>query len=416
MARVMYLECFSGVAGDMLLGALIDAGLPVDALRDALGSLGVGHEIAVTRVLRCGVTATKFDVAASSASPAGHAHEPHSHGAGRVHTHEAGADGHRSLGEIVHLVSHSALSKRARARAAGLFRRMAEAEADIHGVPVDEVHLHEVGALDSIIDIAGVVFAMEWFGIDDIEASPLNVGSGVVNIEHGRFPVPAPATLRFLQGVPVYSEGPKMELVTPTGALLVSEFARRYGPMPAMVIERAGYGAGTRDTPDSPNVVRVVIGERVPNRVPAEGVVEINAEIDDMNPQLFGPASERLFEAGALDVFLTPVFMKKGRPGTLLTVLATAAHRESMLDLIFRETTTIGVRIQTVERETLERRWDDVEIAGGRVRIKVASRRGEVVNAVPEFEDCVKVARETRRPLKQVQSDALSAWSARRDT
>jgi uncharacterized protein (TIGR00299 family) protein len=293
---------------------------------------------------------------------------------------------------------------------------MAEVEADIHGVTVEDVHLHEVGALDSIIDIAGVVFAMEWFGIEDIEASPLNVGSGLVDIAHGRFPVPAPATLRLLEGAPVYSQGPKMELVTPTGALLISEYARRYGPMPAMTVERAGYGAGTRDMPTSPNVLRVIIGERLTSDAPAarpEAVVEIQAEIDDMNPQLFGPATDRLFQAGALDVFLTPVFMKKGRPGTLLTVLAPAPRREAILDVIFRETTTIGVRMHAVEREALERRWEVLDVPGGRVRIKVATRRGVAVNAVPEFDDCVKVAEMSGRPLKQVQADALSAWSVR---
>ncbi|MEO8482310.1 MAG: nickel pincer cofactor biosynthesis protein LarC [Acidobacteriota bacterium] len=415
MARVMYLECFSGAAGDMLLGALIDAGLPVDALRDALGSLAVAHEITVNQVLRCGITATKFDVAPLGQVAGDDTRKPHTHGTGasaRTHTH-AEEDGHRSLDEIIRLVERSSLSVPAQTRAAALFRRLAQVEADIHGVPVNDVHLHEVGALDSIIDIAGAVFAMEWFGIDDIEASPLNVGSGVVDIAHGRFPVPAPATMRLLKGVPVYSDGPKMELVTPTGALLVSDYARRYGPLPAMTLGRVGYGAGTRDTPTSPNVLRVVIGDRMETagQEQPSAVVQIEAEIDDMNPQLFGPATDRLFQAGALDVFLTPVFMKKGRPGTLLTVLAAPPRREGILDVIFRETTTIGVRIQTLERETLDRTWEEVAVPGGRVRIKLATRAGVVVNAVPEFDDCVKVAEMSGRPLKQVQADALSAWS-----
>lgn len=417
MARVMYLECFSGAAGDMLLGALIDAGLPVDTLRTALGSLGVEHEIAANRVLRCGINATKFDVTAIGQPPVHtHGDSTHAHGHGHPHTHAQGSDDHRSLSEIVRLIERSALSAAVKTRATALFGRMAAVEADIHGVTVEEVHLHEVGALDSIIDIAGVAFAMEWFGIEDIEASPLNVGGGLVDIAHGRFPVPAPATLRLLQGAPVYSQGPKMELVTPTGALLVSDYARRYGPMPAMTIERAGYGAGTRDTPISPNVLRVIIGERLMGDAPtlrAEAVVEIQAEIDDMNPQLFGPATDRLFQAGALDVFLTPVFMKKGRPGTLLTVLAPAPRREAILDVIFRETTTIGVRMLAVERETLERRWEAVDVPGGRVRIKIATRGGVVVNAAPEFDDCLKIAEVNGRPLKQVQADALGAWSMR---
>ncbi len=333
-----------------------------------------------------------------------------------MHAHEDDGDGHRSLTEIAHLIGHSALSKPAKVRAISLFRRIAEIEADIHGVSLDDVHLHEVGALDSIIDIAGVVFALEWFGIDDIEASPLNVGSGTVDIAHGRFPVPAPATLRLLAGVPIYSDGPKMELVTPTGALLVSAYARRYGLMPPMTVERVGYGAGTRDTPASPNVLRIVIGERMASggrEATEEAVVSIETEIDDMNPQLFSPATDRLFQAGALDVFLTPVFMKKGRPGTLLTVLAPVARREAILDVVFRETTTIGVRMHAVERETLERRWEEVDVPGGRVRIKVATRAGGVANVAPEFEDCAKVAEASGRPLKQVQADALHAWSDR---
>jgi pyridinium-3,5-bisthiocarboxylic acid mononucleotide nickel chelatase len=412
MARVMYLECFSGAAGDMLLGALIDAGLPPEALRAALGSLGVGHEIRVSRVFRCGISATKVDVLAeadSSAPTAAHTHDrAHSHG--RAHGHSHGEDGHRSLEDIVHLVGHSALSATAKARASSLFRRIAEVEADIHGISADEVHLHEVGAVDSIIDIVGVVFAMEWFGIDDIVASPLNVGGGTVDIAHGRYPVPAPATLKLLAGVPVYSDGPKVELVTPTGALLVSSYARLYGGMPSMTVEHIGYGAGTRDTTPTPNVLRVVIGERAAVTAGSSTILKIEAEIDDMNPQLFGPASEQLFAEGAVDVFMTPVFMKKGRPGTLITVLAPPDRRQAMTDTLFRETTTIGVRVEVVERETLERRWDDVVVAGARIRIKVASRGGAILNGVPEFDDCVRVAKECGRPVKVIYTEAQSAW------
>ncbi len=225
-------------------------------------------------------------------------------------------------------------------------------------MPIAQIHLHEVGAVDSIIDIVGAVFALEWFGIDDVVASPLNVGSGTVQIAHGTFPVPAPATLRLLTGIPVYSRGPAVELVTPTGALLVSDYAKAYGPIPAMSIESTGYGAGTRDFPGTPNVLRVLIGERTSATASSGGsddVLEIACEIDDMNPQLFGPVMDQLFDAGALDVYFTPIYMKKGRPGTLVTVIAAAAHREAVLSLLFRDTTTIGVRIDTVGRETLER-------------------------------------------------------------
>jgi uncharacterized protein (TIGR00299 family) protein len=409
VARVMYLDCASGAAGDMLLAALVDAGLPVEALRTALGSLGVGQAIDVTRVMRAGVAAMHLQVRE------GDAHE-HSHDQTHGHAHDhPHAHGHRSLHEIKHLIGHSSLSPVGKARAAALFQRIAEAEAAIHNMPVDEVHLHEVGALDSIIDIVGAVFALEWFGIDDIVSSPLNVGGGTVQMAHGTFPVPAPATLRLLEGAPIYSSGLQAELVTPTGALLVTSYARAYGPMPAMTVERVGYGAGTRDFTKVPNVLRVVVGERAEvgrsmTTAGAETIVKIECEIDDMNPQLFGPVSDRLFAAGALDVFLTAVQMKKGRPGTLLTVLSPEGLRSHLTDLLFHETTTLGVRFETMWRETLERRWVDVAVPGGTVRIKIATRRGEVVGATPEFDDCLRVATATGRPVKLVQADALHAW------
>ena len=421
----MYLDCASGVAGDMLLGALIDVGLPADTLRRALGSLGVGHELRITRVLRSGITATKVDVIAQAPPDHSHDHQPdqtHRHGETEHHghTHAHGDHGHRTLKEIAHLIGHSALSDGAKDRARRLMRRIAEAEAAIHGMGVDEVHLHEVGAVDSIIDVVGVVFALEWFGVDDIVSSPLNVGGGTVEMAHGRFPVPAPATVALLTGVPVYSDGPRVELVTPTGALLVSSYARAYGPMPAMTVQAVGYGAGTRDFPQSPNVVRVVIGERVqaglgtpsPSTQPSglERVVKIECEIDDMNPQLFGVATDRLFEAGALDVFLTPVQMKKGRPGTLMTVLGSEDRRTALIDVLFRETTTIGVRFESMQRETLDRRWIDVTVTGGRVRIKVAERAGQMLNAAPEFDDCERIAASTGRTIKDIQIEAMTKF------
>jgi uncharacterized protein (TIGR00299 family) protein len=408
----MYLDAFSGAAGDMVLGALIDAGLPQDALRAALGSLGVGHELRISRVLRSGLSATHVEVIALEDH--GHAHSHDS--AHPIHqiTTSPNHHIHRSLQEIAQLIGHSSLSAGGKARAIAMFRRLAEAEAAIHDVPVDKVHLHEVGALDSIIDIVGAVFAFEWFGIDDVVVSPLNVGGGTVQIAHGAFPVPAPATLRLLAGVPLYSHGADGELVTPTGALVISSYARSYGPVPAMRLDRTGYGAGTRDTPGRPNVLRVMMGERSDRAASADApadVIKIECEIDDMTPQLFGPVGEQLLAAGALDVFLSPIYMKKGRPGTRLTVLGRPEDRERLSALIFRETTSIGLRVERVERETLDRRWDDVTVEGGRVRIKVASRRGEVVNAVPEFDDCVRVAGATGRPIKVIHAEALRAWS-----
>ncbi len=419
----MYLDCFSGAAGDMLLGALLDAGLPLDALRDALGDLGVGQEVHTSRVMRAGLAATHVEVRPTGEpAPVGSGHgsqaHPHSHGPGHAHHHVPGhGHDHRSLAEIEHVIQHSALSAAGKTRAVGLFRRLADAEAAIHQVPIERVHLHEVGAPDSIIDIVGAVFGLEWFGIEDIVASPLNVGGGTVQIAHGAFPVPAPATLRLLAGAPVYSSGAHGELVTPTGALLVTAYARSYGALPPMTVHRIGYGAGSRDRPDAPNVLRVVIGDRVAKAegiaspVPGdEAVVRIECDIDDMNPQLFAPVVERLVAEGALDVFLTSVMMKKGRPGTLVTVLAPADRRSRICDTLFRETTTIGVRFDAVERETLDRTSVEVAVPGGLVRVKVASRAGEVLNAAPEFDDCVRVAAATGRPVKTVQAEALRAW------
>lgn len=422
----MYFDAFSGAAGDMLLGALLDAGLPLAALERALGTLAVGSTLRVSKVMRAGLSATRVVVE----GPAGpgdrawhsHTHSAHDHDPGHAddtgshahgHRHDHHADGHRTLDEIAHLIDHSALSTAGKSRAKALFGRLGDAEAAIHDLPLDQVHLHEVGTLDSIIDIVGVVFALEWFGIDDIVASPLNVGGGTVEIAHGQYPVPAPATARLLTGVPVYSAGPAIELLTPTGALLLSDYVTAYGPMPAMRIDRVGYGAGTKDLPGRPNVLRVLIGERQTETSSLSGagsVLKLECEIDDMNPQLFGPATDLLFEAGALDVFLTPVQMKKGRPGTLLTVLCPPDRRQPIADVLFRETTTLGVRYTEMARDTLARRWDDVAVTGGRIRVKVAERGGVVMNASPEFDDCRRVAEATGRPVKAVQADALHAW------
>ena len=404
MARVIYLDCFSGVAGDMLLAALIDAGLPIEELTGALGSLGVGHELVTSRVTRAGISATHLSV--ESRDGRGDSDHAHPHTPGRAP--RSGA--HRTLAEIARLIEGSALSVAGKARATHLFRRLAEAEAAVHDVPLVDVHLHEVGAVDSIIDICGAVFAFEWLGADEIISSPLNVGGGTVRIAHGVFPVPAPATVRLLQGVPVHSTGVQAELVTPTGALLVSDYATGYGPMPAMTIARSGYGAGTKDLGEVPNVLRVVIGDRDVPTSPADGVVQIECEIDDMNPQLYGRVTDLILAAGALDVFLVPAQMKKGRPGTLLVALAPSDRRSAVTEVLFRETTTIGARFHAVERDVLDRAWREVAIPGGVVRIKIASRHGEILNAAPEFEDCLRIAEKTGEPVKTVLATAMAAW------
>jgi uncharacterized protein (TIGR00299 family) protein len=397
--KILYFDCFSGISGDMTLGALLDAGLPLAALKEALGSLALpGLHIHADRVLRAGVSATKFKVHAHEVAAAPHSHE-----------HDAGGHHHRSLPEIFALIDTAALSTDARARAKALFQRLAEAEASIHQMPVEQVHLHEVGALDSIIDIVGAVFALEWIGADRIVCSPLNVGGGMVRSAHGLFPVPAPATVKLLGDAPVYGGTPQSELVTPTGALIASAYAESYGPMPAMSIDRVGYGAGDRDDPATPNVLRVFVG-RADDQAAAGRVSVVECEIDDMNPQIFGVAMDRLYAAGALEVFYVPVQMKKNRPGTLLTVIAPPKLRGAIADVIFRETTTIGLRYSEMDRECLAREIVSVDTPLGPARVKVARRNGRVMNATPEFEDCAQLAAANSLPVKEVQALVMRAY------
>ncbi len=376
----------------MILGALLDLGVPLDGLRAALGSLAVDYgDVSASRVVRSGVSATKFDV-----------HEKHA--AGHRHHHD-----HHSLKEIAGFIDRSALSPSGKARARHLFERLGEAEAAVHDVPVERIHLHEVGAIDSIIDIVGAVYALEWIGAADLTASPLNVGSGTIQCAHGLLPVPAPATARLLTGAPVYAGAVTTELVTPTGALIVTDYARAFGPLPPMRVDKVGYGAGERDFPGHPNVLRVFLGETDRTRA-ADRIVVVECEIDDMNPQLFGTLMDRLYAAGALDVYYAAVMMKKSRPGVLVTVLAQPDHREAIAGLLFAETTTIGVRYQEVLRECLAREIRTVETPLGPVKFKVASRDGRIVNAAPEFEDCARLASERSLPVKEVQALALKAW------
>ena len=401
--KLLYFDCFSGAAGDMILGALLDAGLPLAELKQALGSLGVeGWDVSAERLVKVGITATKFRVHERAMADAGVPSAP-GREAGHRHYHVAG---------IKKRIDQSALSPTGKARAKALFDRLAEAEAAIHGLPVEKVHLHEVGALDSIIDIVGTVFALEWFAPDRIVVSPLNVGGGTVRTAHGVYPVPAPATLRLLGGAPVYGSTNARELLTPTGALLLSGYATAFGPMPAMRVARVGYGAGDADLPGTPNVLRVVVGDDAAD-APAARVVVIECEIDDMNPQIFGALMDRLYDAGALEVFYTGVQMKKNRPGTLMTIVAPPSHRDGVVDLVFRETTTIGVRFSEVARVCLDRETVRVATPLGDVHFKVASRDGQVLNAQPEFADLARLAREHARPIKDVQALAAKAWLER---
>ncbi len=405
--KVLYFDCFSGASGDMIVGALIDAGVSIDELRAALGSLSIDTDAVWTeRVQRAGVAATKFQVRGED--PGGH-HHHHADDGGVATAAPAHTHAHRTLQEIYALIDGSRLSATGRDRAKALFARLGDVEGTIHGSPPDKVHLHEVGSLDSIVDIVSTVHAMEVIGADRVVASPLNVGSGTIRSAHGLFPVPAPATTRLLEGVPIYSGTQRAEMVTPTGALLITAYASEFGAIPPMNIAKIGYGAGARSFEDTPNVLRVLIGE-ADAAAPSHTVVVIEAEIDDMNPQIFGVVMDKLLASGALDVFYTPIQMKKNRPGTLLSVIAPPPVRERLTSVIFRETTTIGVRYREMTRECLDRETHTVTTPFGDVRFKIARRGGEVLNASPEFDDCVRLAEASGKSVKEVQAAATKAW------
>ncbi len=381
MPLLCYLDAFSGISGDMLVGALADAGADQAAIVDALGSLETGAVVSFERVKRCGIGATKFHVSFEEA----HAH--------------------RHLSHILKLIERGALAQRAKENATAVFERLAEAEAAVHQVSIERVHFHEVGAADSIADIVGACVAFELLGVTSIVSAPLNVGSGTAKTEHGLLPVPAPATAALLRGKPIYSDGPAVELTTPTGAALAVTLARDFGVLPPVKIARIGYGAGGYDFPDRANVLRVILGEET-GAVEATTIAVIEANIDDLSPEILAYAMERLLEKGALDVSLQPIEMKKGRPGTLLRVLARLEDRETMAALIFAETSTLGLRMYSAERRVQARRWVEVETPQGKVRVKVSSEGAYA----PEYEDCRRIAQETGTPLKQVIAEANYAY------
>lgn len=420
MKRTLYLDCFAGISGDMFLGALLDCGLDFELLKGELAKLDVpGYELSLTRVDRSGISAAKFDVhllethAETESVPQTHTHShPHEHT--HVHAHgEVEHSHHRALSDIKRLIAMSGLSESVKARATQIFQRLGEAEAKIHNIPLESVHFHEVGALDSIVDIVGVCVGLEAMHIERVMASPLHVGSGTFKCAHGTYPVPGPAATELLQGVPIYSKDIQGELVTPTGAALVAVLAESYGPLPLLKIERSGYGAGTREYPKFPNVLRAVIGEllndahNTPN-----AITVIEANLDDLSPQVLGHVMDQAFAAGALDLFYTPVQMKKNRPGVLLTLLCQPADRARMCELLFRETTTLGVRFREEQREILQREFVTVATPYGSIRVKLAKAPdGRVLNAAPEYEDCRAAAEAHLVALREVQTAALRAYA-----
>jgi uncharacterized protein (TIGR00299 family) protein len=424
--RIGYLECFAGISGDMLLGALVDAGVSVELLRQTAESLSLGAELVVRPVDRSGIRSAKIDVKAGGElaelaerqhSHHDHAHDhqhQHDHGYSHDHHHHAHTHG-RAWGEIRELIGGAPLREDARALALRAFGLLAEAEGEIHGVPADEVHFHEVGGVDAIVDIVCGATGLCSLGVDRWYASAVNVGSGHVHCAHGRFPVPAPATAELLKGIPTYAAGPKRELTTPTGAALLRALGCTFGAAPVMAASVIGYGAGTANPEGFPNVLRLTVGESAdaPGGNPAGGdrVVVLECAVDDASPQVVAHAMELALENGALDAMASAVTMKKGRLGTLLTVLAKPEDAAAIEGLLFRETTTLGIRRRTDERVILERSFVTVETAYGLIRVKVGSQGGERRNAMPEYEDCRRAAREHGVPLKLVMEAALVAFA-----
>jgi uncharacterized protein (TIGR00299 family) protein len=449
--RIGYLECFSGISGDMLLGALVDAGVPFELLAETAAALNVGARLEMRKVSRGGLAAIKVDVLTEGtgirdqgsekardhedAHGHGHGHEhehedhvheadehhghDHAHEAHEGHTHEVEHAHqshehapHRSLSTILGIIEAAPLKDGVKQRASRAFQLLGEAEAAIHSIPIEKVQFHEVGAVDTIVDIVCAAAGCEALEASQWMASPLNVGSGTVKCAHGTLPVPAPATLALLGDAPVYAAGAPMERVTPTGAAVLRMLDVTYGTLPAMSVKARGYGAGGRDTPGEPNLLRLLVGEAEAKADSTEPIAVIETVIDDATPQLLAYVSELLMEAGAWDVYRAPVQMKKGRTGVQITVLASPEAMPALRDLLLRETTTIGLRWRMENKVALAREFVDVDTEWGKVRIKVACwPTGEVANASPEYEVCRNIAREQGVPLKRVMQEAMRAYA-----
>ena len=389
--KLVYFDCFSGISGDMTLGALVDAGCDAAQLRSELQALSVpGWELTAEKVWKNGLAATYVRVKAEDQTK------------------------HRSLSAILQILKGSHLANPVRERAAAIFTKLGEAEARVHDVPIEKIHFHEVGALDAIVDIVGACIGFHALGVERFACSPLNVGGGTAKMAHGVLPVPAPATANLLQGKPTYSNGVQRELVTPTGAAIVATLCDSFGPQPPMSVSAIGYGAGTADLEGQPNVLRLMIGEAAEKVVPGfdQEIAVIEANLDDMNPQIYGYFSEKALAAGALDVFTTPVQMKKNRPGTLVTVLCNPADMDTLMSLIFAETTTFGLRTYRAQRRVLPRESVKVTTSFGDVRIKLSRVNGRILHVAPEYDDCRKLAVEKNVPLQRVINEAMRRYEA----
>jgi pyridinium-3,5-bisthiocarboxylic acid mononucleotide nickel chelatase len=437
--RIAYLDCFAGISGDMFLGALLDAGVDPNILHEAVAALNLNATLKIEKVDRSGISSTKVHVyegsnlaeANTNQTPTEdhthqhthtHQHHPktqHQHKVG--HTHEHNHTHGRSLTVIRDLINAASLHPTVKQTAIHTFELLGTSEAKIHNVPIEEIHFHEVGAVDAIVDIVASSAGIHALAIDKWFSSPLNVGGGMVDCAHGRFPVPAPATADLLRGLPTYSAHIEKELVTPTGAALIRALAPTFGQQPAMRVEHIGYGAGTRNPQDFPNVLRLSIGEAEnsdhPKHAPskhhaqdAQTVTVLETALDDLSPQILAYVSETALAQGALDVMLTPVIMKKGRPGTLLTILCNPSDSPALQQLVLRETSTLGLRIRQDARVCVDRHHATVTTPYGDIRVKIGTLNGEQCNIAPEFEDCRSAATKHNVPLKLVQQTAIAAY------
>ena len=438
--RIAYLDCFSGVSGDMFLGALVDAGVPADLLKETVAALNVGARLEIAKVVRNGIAATKVDVFShgekdlpremhwaqrneAPANPKVDLHAHHAHGLESEEAPESPAATHshehahgRGLTEIRAIIGKANIGENAKKTALDVFQALGEVEAKIHNTTIEKIHFHEVGAVDAMVDIVCAAVGAEALGIDEWVCSPLNVGGGTVRCAHGILPVPAPATVEILKSAPVYSSGLNVELVTPTGAAIVKTLANRFAPFPEMTIETCGYGAGTRKLPgttERPASIHWHAGISLASKTSHETITVLEANLDDLNPQIVGYALERLLEEGALDAFALPVQMKS-RPGTLLTVITTAQDAARLTHVIFKETSTLGVRRRDEKRQVLARRFENVQTQWGDVRVKIASMNGTITNYAPEYEDCRRIAAQHHVPLKDVMHAATREYLQRR--
>jgi len=436
--RLAYLDCFSGISGDMFLGALLDAGVSFALFEKTVTDLNIGATLERSKVVRSGISATKLDVvvdgekdmpreeywerrgagdqglgasgqwsAASGQTSEDEHNHPHKH-----RSEEAG----RHLSGILNIISAAAISEHAIQIASEIFLALGAAEAKVHNTGLENIHFHEMGAADAIVDIVCAAVGAEALGVEQFICSPLNVGGGTVTCSHGVMPVPAPATLELLKGAPIYSADIQKELVTPTGAAIVKVLASSFEPHPMMTIESIGYGAGARDFAGHPNVLRITVGELAEASLAAsnlpqqEEIAILEANLDDLNPQLIGYVAEQALAEGALDVFTAPVQMKKNRPGTVLTILAQPAHEERLRALLFRESSTLGVRVRHERRYVLPRHYEAVTTRWGEVRMKIAGENGAISHYAPEYEDCRRLAAEHHVPLKQVMQEAIRLY------